>query len=272
MNDKARGRAGKRTKKNMTSFWVVLCALLVIAAVIAGFLYASDLIKDTDITGKKEGKVKTTENVKDIPAYDSELLFCVSPDSETIDSIVLCRLDSQKKSLKLNLIEPSLSYSMSGSLYSELSSVNIRLPQTGRFGGLLGYCSGSSAYDAGVKIAEELLAVDIMHYSVFDSRVMGEYISVNGKNGEKSISLKLGVEDAKSSEYETPGTMMGFVKKLFEKAIDSDRSVDDRLVYLEALDELKDSDIIIGKVPITKHNESMELDVQEWHRSETGKK
>jgi len=272
MNDYARGRAAKRKKKNMTPFWVVLCTLLVIAAVIAGFIYASDLIKDVDDEIMLKNDSEPTDSKTDIPAYDSELIYGISPDSGTIDSIILFRLDSQKGSLRLNLIEPGMNYSISGSLYSELSALNIRIPQTGRFGGLVDYCSDNSAYDAGRQIAEELLAVEIDHYSTIDSRILSEYVTISGKEGEKSCSLRIGIKDMKGSGYETPGTMMGFIKTFFGKTIDSDRSVDDRLVYLEALDDLKDSDITVKTVPVTKHNESMELNVSEWRKSESDKK
>jgi len=270
MTDRARARAGKRTKKNMTPLVVTLCTLLVLAAVVAGFVFAGGLITDagSPATGDKETSSPVTG--PDIPAFDSELIYGVSPDTGTINSIILCRLDSQKGTLKLSLIDPAMSYSMSGSLYSELSTLNIRLPQNGRFGGLLGYCSGDSGLDAGRRIAEEMLAVEIAHYSSFDSKVLGEYISVSGREGEKEISLKMSPSEAKGSKYGTSGTMMGFVKELFGKALASDRTVDDRLVYLEVFDELGDGDVTADSVPVTVHNETLELDVSGWNKMRKG--
>ena len=273
MTDKARDRAGKR-RKNLTPVWVALCSLLVVIAVVAGFVYAGDLIKevDTESRAEKQKTEASDETETDIPAYDSELIYCVSPDAGVIDALILCRLDSRKGKLRFDLIDPGMSYNMSGSLYSELSSFNIRLPQTGRFGGLLSYCSGDGAFDAGRKIAEEMLAVEIDHFSSFDSRTLDKYISVTGKDGEKTLSLKISPAEAKGSDYGTAGTMMGFVKDLFSEAISSDRSIDDRLVYLEALDAIGDGDVSTGTVPVTVHNESMELDASGWRKSESGKK
>ncbi|MBR6293542.1 MAG: hypothetical protein IKR54_03025 [Lachnospiraceae bacterium] len=270
MTDKARIRAGKRTKKNKTPLVVALCTLLVLAAVVAGFVFAGGLIQDAQspAAGSKETDEPATG--ADIPEYDSELIYGVSPETGIINSLVLCRLDSKKGSLKLSLIDPAMSYSMSGSLYSELSTLNIRLPQDGRFGGLLGYCSGDSGLDAGRRIAEEMLAVEIDHYSSFDSRVLGEYISVSGKEGEKELTVKLSPSDAKGAKYGTAGTMMGFVKEFFGKALASDRTVDDRLVYLEVFDALGDGDITTQSVPVTVHNETMELDVSGWNKLRKG--
>ncbi len=270
MTDKARDRAYKR-KKNMTPFWVTLCSLLVLGAVIAGFLYAGDLIGDSGSgTAAKEGDGPAVRT--DIPAYDSELIFGVSPDAGIIDSLILCRLDSEKGTLRFDLIDPGMSYNMSASLYSELSLLNIRIPQTGRFGGLMGYCSEEGAFDAGRKIAAEQLAVEIKHYSAFDSRDLDAYIAISGKEGEKSLMFKIEPSDAKSSSYGTAGTMMGFIKEFFGKAIESDRTVDDRMIYLEALDALENRDITAETIPVKKHNETMELDIQGWHKKESGKK
>ncbi|MCR5431536.1 MAG: hypothetical protein K6E95_03150 [Lachnospiraceae bacterium] len=266
MNNKARDRADRRKKKNMTPFWVALCTLLVLGAVVTGFLYAGDLIGEVDSEVKAQKEIEEPEVKSDIPSYDSELFFGVSPDVGIIDSLFLCRLDSQKGTLRFDLIDPGMSFSMSGSLYSELSMINIRIPQTGRFGGLLGYCTGEGAYDAGRKIAAEMLGQDIGHYTSFDSRVLAEYISVSGKEGERSLSLKIDTTDAKSPKYGTSGTMMGFIKELFGKAIESDRTIDERLVYLEALDALENSDITVETVPVKKHNETMELDTQGWRK------
>lgn len=264
MNDKARGRTFKR-RKNMTPFWVALCTLLVLGAVIAGFLYAGDLIDTVGSPPGTEASTAEPEKETNISLCDSELIFGVSPDAGKIDSLILCRLDSGEGKLRFDLIDPGMSYNMSGSLYSELSLLNIRIPQTGRFGGLIGYCSEDGAYDAGRKIAAELLAVDIGHYSCFDSRTLDEYISISGKEGEKKLLLKVDTSDAKSAAYGTPGTAMGFIKEFFGKTLKSDRTVDDRMVYLEVVDALENSDISAGTVPVTRHNETMELDVRGWH-------
>ncbi|MCR4720195.1 MAG: hypothetical protein K5655_00535 [Lachnospiraceae bacterium] len=267
MTDKARDRAGKRTKKNMTPFWVTFCTFLVLAAVVAGFLYAGDLIKENETDKEPETDIGQTTGKTDIEADDSELIFAVNRDLGTIDFLILCRLDSRKNRLRLSLIEPEMSYTMSASLYSELSTLNVRLPQNGRFGGLTGYCT-EGTFDTGRKIAAEMLAVDVKHYSSFDSKVIDELITVSGNAGERVLSLDVYPSQAKSAMYGTPGTMLGFVKKLFTDTVESDRTTDDRLIYLEAFDALGDSDVITETVPVKKHNESTELDVSEWRRQQ----
>jgi len=266
MADKTRDRADKRTKKKQTTLVVSLCTLLVLAAVIAGFLYAGDIIGSSENTGKSvKDTLRETEPVE-LSVTDSEIVFGIDRAAGTIDTIVICRLDSGKGILCLDLIEPEMSYLMSSTLYNELSALNIRIPQAGRFGGLLGYCSDRGAFDAGRKIASEMLAVDIKHYSSFDKEVLEKYIDVSGEKGERSLSLRVTPTQAKSGGFGTSGTSMGFVKELFGKALESDRGVDDRLLYLEAFDALDDGDVITDTVPVIIHNESLELDASGWTR------
>ena len=100
--------------------------------------------------------------------------------------------------------------------------------------------------------------------------MLGEYISVSGKEGEKELTVKLSPSDAKGAKYGTSGTVMGFVKEFFGKALASDRTVDDRLVYLEVFDALGDGDVTVQSVPVTVHNETTELDVSGWNKLRKG--
>ena len=71
MTDKARIRAGKRTKKNMTPLVVTLCTLLVLAAVVAGFVFAGGLIQDTQSPAACSKETDEPATGADIPEYDS---------------------------------------------------------------------------------------------------------------------------------------------------------------------------------------------------------
>ncbi len=266
MADKTRDRADKHTKKNMTPLVVTLCTLLVLAAVIAGFLYAGDIIGSSENSGKSGKDLQKETLAPELSVTDSEIIYGIDREENRIDTIVVCRLDSGKGELCLDLVEPEMSYLMSATLYNELSVLNIRIPQAGRFGGLLGYCSGSGAYDAGRKIASEVLAVDVKHYSCFDNEVLEKYIDVSGKEGERVLSLRVLPSQAGSGQFGTPGTMMGFVKEFFGEAFESDRGVDDRLAYLEAFDALGDEDVKTDTVPVIIHNEYLEPDASGWSR------
>ena len=269
MKNKTRDRIQKRERKNLTPLWVTLCSLLVVAAVVAGFLFAGDIIKNSpgDAAGENRTGQETAGSVN-IPVCDSELLYGVDGTSGEIEAIILCRLDSGKNTLRLDFIDPAINYSMSGSLYSELSALSIRIPQAGKFRGLYGYCSGEEAFDAGRRIASEMLAVDIGHYSVFDIGNLVGYFYFPGTDGKKELYAKVTPSSAKGAGFGTPGTVMGFVKTFFGEATSSDRTIDDRLVYLEALDSLGDGDVVTGSVPVTVHNETIELDASGWRRME----
>jgi len=267
MTKKARGRAKKGTKKNMTTVWVLLCIFLVLIAAVAGFVLSSDIIKSVK-SSRSSGESETPATpLGQIPVCDSEIIYGISPDAETVDMIILVRLDTKKGSLRLDALDPAVTYSMSGSLYSELSSINVKLPQTGKFRGLVKYCSQENACEAGRKITSELLGEEILHYSCFDTQVLSEFVSFAGKDANREFKLLVTLESVKGTKYKTAGSTIGFIKELFSQTLYSDRSMDERLIYLEAVDNLDEDDVTVKTVPLKVHNETVEVDAGGWRKS-----
>ncbi len=134
-------------------------------------------------------------------------------------------------------------YFMTGALYEELSSELITVPQMITFSELYEYYGKKTAFAAGAKIVAEMCGAASAYYTVADTEVFSELFDVKDGYGAASVSLKkypsdLRAEGVKTLDFVT--TMVGKVKTSWSLA--------DRLVYLELLEGLDDSDILFFDV------------------------
>lgn len=241
--------------------------ILLIAAAVGGGLYLAGVLKE-DAPQHRNFVVSEKITQDGLRENDRELIFSVNPESGDIDGLIVSELDCINTELSFYLLDNDIAYTMSGSLFSTLTVSNIRLPQTVTLGRLYSYYGSEDVYDAARRIVEEMLGVEIPSYIVYENDELSRYITIGGRNDDR-LKLHAPFTQLVNGLTDTPGSSLGAVKKLTEGK-KSNRTVDDRIRYLEVIDGLTDDDVYLETVPVKEHNESVEVDYSSWYGMITG--
>jgi len=166
------------------------------------------------------------------------LMYVVDYETGKIEHLALEIFDTVSMEASFIYIDPDVSYTMTGSLYRALANGNVLVPQTVKFSELYGYYGTPAAFDAGKKIAGEMLGTPIDYYAAYTAEQGGDELSI------KRI------------------TALG-LKSLYDREITehTDLSEEESSGYAELAGYLKDADIKVYEAPVIKHNESCFLDV-----------
>lgn len=168
----------------------------------------------------------------------STLMYVVDYETGKIEYLALEVFDTVSMEAAFIYIDPDVSYTMTGSLYRALANGNVLVPQTVKFSELYGYYGTPAAFDAGKKIAGEMLGTPIDYYAAYTAEQGGDELSI-----KRITSLGL--------------------KSLYDRNVTehTDLTEEESLGYAELIGYLKDKDIKVYEAPVIKHNESCFLDV-----------
>lgn len=168
----------------------------------------------------------------------SILMYVVDYETGKIEYLALEVFDTVSMEASFIYIDPDVSYTMTGSLYRALANGNVLVPQTVKFSELYGYYGTPAAFDAGKKIAGEMLGTPIDYYAAYTAEQGGDELSIKRIT---SLGLK-SMYDRNVTEH-------------------TDLTEEESLGYAELIGYLKDKDIKVYEAPVIKHNESCFLDV-----------
>lgn len=276
---------------------VVLCAVLVLTAVIGGYFFAKDVLnnglpwkrtvqdnqpegqknKDESVskpagTGKQDGSADGTASGEGgtdgglfLPGMSpSNFIFVYNSESGRIDHILLERLNSANATLKFIRIAPEISYFASPSLYSKLSVNNTDLPQQIVYSELNHYYSSDGTavrpYEAGAALlAEQLGVTSDIYYTAMTMEELRKYISLEETISGTVMMLNIQASSA-LNDYGTPGTAKGILSQTAQKSL-TDFTAEKRLAYLEVYDAMSINDVTFCEAPVIEKNETCELDI-----------
>ena len=248
---------------------VLLTILLVAAAVVAGFYFTGKYREkntgcengDTTeaIDGQGSGQQTGTGSLSALNMTPVNLLFVTNSETGRIEHIVIEILRCAQNKLDYVRIDPEVSYTMTGKLYSSLTHGNTELPQTVTFSELYRYYHSDKAFEAGRQIVSELVNFNIIYYTAVTDVAFEEFFAA-GIGGEPAdMHFTVSEEDLKSAAYGTEGSVKGALEKALDGAI-TNWNIGDRLRYLEAYDTLSAADVTFTDAPVIEKNESSSLD------------
>lgn len=245
--------AGKKKNKIWLIFASIsICLLVGLAAYKGARLLASEITSEAEQNAEKAGLFKPQGVEEDLTERlingtgDSltsnlrplTLLYVIDYESGRISELVLEIFDTVSMKVAFIYLDPDISYTMTGSLYRALANGNVLVPQTVIFRELYSYYGTGAAFDAGKKIAGEMLGTPIDHYAVYTPETGGEELEI-----ERITALG--------------------VKELFclETGEDTDMTEEEKAAYAGFAGYLKDTDIKVYEAPVIKHNESCFIDI-----------
>lgn len=283
----SRGKARKNTaqKKNLDNAgkrsgigMLVLCLILITAAVFGGYALANSIRSGSFGTGSGKNPGKSTDksngpnssgtpditndpDLSQTPVLlktPAEVIYDFDPDTERIDAILIGILNTTENRLDYINIDTDVMYTMSAGLYSALTPDNTTLPQTVTFSELYRYYCNDKAFDAGRRMIGEMLNLSIPYYSAMPEYDFERLFLSDKYDGESEYSFAVNPAKAKS-DYSTLGSVKGFVECIFENTV-TNWGTEDRLRYLDTLDELENGDVTFTDAPVIEKNESCLLD------------
>lgn len=245
--------AGRKKKKIWLIFAAAsLCLLVSLAAYKGARLLAAGMTKEAEQNAEKAGlfkpkgvEVGLTEKLINGTAGSTasdlrplSILYLMDYESGKVEKLVLEVFDTVSMKVSFMYLDPDISYTMTGSLYRALANGNVLVPQTVRFSEIYSYYGTAAAFDAGKKIAGEMLGTPIDHYAVYTPETGGEELEI-----ERITALG--------------------VKELFclETGEDTDMTEEEKAAYAGFAGYLKDTDIKVYEAPVIKHNESCFIDI-----------
>lgn len=245
--------AGKKKNKIWLIFAAVsLCLLVSLAAYKGVRLIAGSITREAEQNAEKAGLFKPkgveedlTEKLINGTAGSAAsnlrplfLIYLMDYESGKVEKLVLEVFDTVSMKVSFIYLDPDITYTMTGSLYRALANGNVLVPQTVRFSELYSYYGTAAAFDAGKKIAGEMLGTPIDHYAIYTADSGGAELKI-----ERITALG--------------------VKELFclETGEDTDMREDEKAAYKEYAGYLKDTDIKVYEAPVIKHNESCFIDI-----------
>lgn len=245
--------AGKKKSHIRLIFAAVSFCILAALAGYKGARYlASRITSEAEQNAEKAGLFKPqgveedltekiingTESTPLSKLRPSTLMYVVDYETSKIEYLALEVFDTVSMEASFIYIDPDVSYTMTGSLYRALANGNVLVPQTVKFSELYGYYGTPAAFDAGKKIAGEMLGTPIDYYAAYTAEQGGDELSI-----KRITSLGL--------------------KSLYDRNVTehTDLTEEESLGYAELIGYLKDKDIKVYEAPVIKHNESCFLDV-----------
>ena len=284
---KTRGNASRKknpdnTGKRSGIGMLVLCLLLITVSVFGGYALANSIRNGSIGTGagknpgknaekgtdkNSEGKISGTPGADENPDLSqtpvlsktpAEVIYDIDFDTGRIGEILVGILNTTENRLDYLRIDTDVMYTMSAGLYSALTPDNTTLPQTVTFSELYRYYHNDKAFDAGRRIIGEMLNYGIPYYSAMPRRDFERLFSTEGYDEESGFGFAISPSEAKY-DYSTEGSVKGFVEHIFENTV-TNWSAEDRLGYLDTLDELEKGDVTFTDAPVFEKNESCLLD------------
>lgn len=256
-------------KKPVDRVPVILAVVLLTAAAAIGGIFLAGRLKDDSgkSTAPEVSTAKVTDTASDMPEHITidmcpmEAIFVTKKDG-TIGRILVGILQCERGRLDYVDIPVEITYTMSPELYSKLTPGNTELPQTVLLSKLYDYYGNDRAYEAGRRIAGEILFRQVKYYTIVSEEEFSKYIIEDNDGTEAGLRLAISSEDARSGDYETAGSVKGLLETGIENVVTS-WSEFERLRYLEVYEQLTTEDVRFWRVPVTKHNESTEYNAAE---------
>ena len=245
--------AGKKKNKIWLIFATVsVCLLVGLASYKGARLLASQITSEAEQNAEKAGLFKpkgveedlTEKLINGSPKSLASnlrpltLIYMIDYESGRISELVLEIFDTVSMKAVFVYLDPDITYTMTGSLYRALANGNVLVPQTVIFRELYSYYGTTAAFDAGKKIAGEMLGTPIDNYAVFTDEDGADEFKI------RRITA-LGVKD---------------IYNITENG-HTDMTDEEKKTYGEFAGYLKDTDIEIYEAPVIKHNESCFIDI-----------
>ena len=264
---------------------LVLCLFLILAAVFGGYALANSIRnggvnKGTDKNENKgNGVINTNDNTggngttdNDGKTADSntgtgtivlsktpvEVIYDVNFETGRIDEILIGIMRTTEGKIDYIRIDTDVVYTMSANLYSSLTPDNTTLPQTVTFSELYRYYHNNKAFDAGRRIISEMLSFSIYYYSAMPDYDFEKLFST--EKDDEGTDIDFAVSPARvKSDYGTEQSTKGFIEDILKNTL-TNWSIDERLRYLDTLDDLEYEDVSFTDAPVYEMNESCRLD------------
>lgn len=182
------------------------------------------------------------------------LIYGFSAGEKKITALVLEVWERPSGSLCYVTIPADTSYQMSKKLYRSLTADEPELPQIVRLFNLYGYYEEDQAFEEGVRIAEELLGLEITYHTVLPDKTFGKYFRVTKKGVWKwKQKWKDALGHADSDMLEAA------VTALFGK-MKTDWPLDGRLACTEDYGRIAPEEIKFYLMPGTRNNSGYTVD------------
>ena len=195
--------------------------------------------------------INGTNDIKTSKLRPLTLLYLVDYETGKVQKLALEVFDTVSMNASFIYLDPDISYTMTGSLYRALANGNVLVPQTVKFSELYSYYGTYAAFDAGKKIAGELLGTPIDYYAALTAEEGGDELKI------QRITA-LGVKNL----YETLGSLsLSNAKDIHGNYGLTDMTEDECEGYSNLTGYLKDKDIYVYEAPVIKHNESCFVDI-----------
>ena len=260
-------KADLNKNKKKTSRGILILAvslLLITAAGFGGFALATHIRNENGKTASNEtGKPLTPSKQPDEPVAvlnRTPVAVIYDFDTETgrIANILLGVLRTLDGKLDFIRIDTDVRYTMSATLYSELTPENTTLPQTVVFSELYRYYHKDGAFDAGRRIIGEMLIFNVPYYTAMPVEDFDRLFRVRDDGEEVETSFAATGDKARYG-YGTDGSFKGYLQEVFSDEI-TNWPVAEKLRYLDVLDNLSEKDVTFINAPVFEKNETTELD------------
>ena len=136
---------------------------------------------------------------------------------------------------------------------------NTQLPQTVTFSELYRYYRNDKAYEAGRRILNELIDLNVPYYTAIEDTVFDSFVYFKASDGGIDAGFVPGDGELKGRDFGTEGSVKGAIETAFKDAA-TNWEVSGRLQYLEVYDALVRADVTFGEAPVRVKNESTSLD------------
>lgn len=261
---------------------MVLCLVMVTIAVFGGFALANLIrgqqnpeagqdVPDISLQGEDPNTVRTGEDTGSEPGTGSgnysipvlnrtpvEVIYDVNFETGRIEDILIGILRAIDGKIDYIRIDTDTGYTMSASLYTQLTPDNATLPQMITFSELYRYYHNDKAFDAGRRIISEMLSFNIQFYTAMPDYRFESIFAIEEDTEEVIMEYAVSADEA-VGEHGTPGSAKGFIENVLEDSV-TNWPVSERLRYLDVIDSLTAEDITFIEAPMYEYNESSRID------------
>ena len=231
-------------KKRPSGIIIFALALFLISgALFAGFVLSGRIRNKTKDPEKNGTGINSSEsagsNVQNIfyrefASMTAEAICDFSPEKESIEEIIIAIYNTDLNRTYYLRLNPEAVYTMSPSLYRELTPANATLPQTVTFSEIYRYYGSDESFFACCRIVGEMLSINIRYYTIVPDLGFDRLSDIPG-------SIREFLEDA-------------------DRGCITNRTGGEQSKYLEMLSDTGSGDISVITLPVIKMNESAILD------------
>lgn len=188
----------------------------------------------------------------------SHLIYAWDEETEEVERLLLAVLDCARVELDYVEIPADTRFTLSAALFSDLTAVNVAVPQLVTLSALYKYFGNEQAFSCGRRIVEELLGITIDAYIMLPSETYFE------------IFQQLPIETSLAQFYQPgleirlmrAGSLKQYLTELYDKS-ETELTLDTFLFYLETYEGLTNYKINYHTLPGSRDNAGFTLQREE---------